>query len=62
MALKQSAEEFCERMSNVCDDLYVAIEAKNTADQHTALAALIGLVEMLRSEIDDAEDINGDPD
>ena len=56
MALRQSTEEFCERMSNVCDDLYVAIEAKNTADQHTALAALIGLVEMLRSEIEHGDD------
>jgi hypothetical protein len=56
MALRQSAEEFCERMSNVLDDMYVAIEAKNTADQHTALAALIGLVEMLRSEVDQGDD------
>lgn len=56
MTLKQSAEAFVERMSNVLDDMYVAIEARDTADQHTALAALIGLVEMLKSEIDDTED------
>jgi hypothetical protein len=46
----------------VLDDMYVAIEARNTADQHTALAALIGLVEMLRSEIEHGEDDNGNPD
>jgi len=56
MTLQQAAEEFCERMGNVCDDLYVAIEARDTAAQHTALAALIGLVEMLRSEIEHGED------
>lgn len=56
MTLKRSAEEFCERMGNVLDDMYVAIEARNTTDQHTALAALIGLVEMLKSEVDDTED------
>jgi hypothetical protein len=60
MTLKQSAGEFVERMSNAIDDMYVAIEARDTAAQHTALAALIGLTEMLKSEIehgdDDAED------
>lgn len=54
--LKQAAEEFCERMSNVLDDLYVAIEACDTVGQHTALAALVGLVEMLKAVIDDEED------
>jgi molecular chaperone GrpE (heat shock protein) len=62
VALRQAAEEFCERMSNVLDDLYIAIEARNTADQHTALAALIGLVEMLKSEIEHGEDDDGDSD
>jgi hypothetical protein len=56
MTLKQSAGEFVERMSNAIDDMYVAIEARDTAAQHTALAALIGLVEMLRSEVDHGED------
>jgi molecular chaperone GrpE (heat shock protein) len=56
MALKQATEEFMERVTNVLDDLHVAIEARNTTDQHTALAALIGLIEMLKAEVDDAED------
>jgi hypothetical protein len=56
MILQQSAEEFVERMSNVLDDMYVAIEARDTAAQHTALAALIGLVEMLKSEIEHEEE------
>lgn len=56
MTLKQAAEEFVERMSNVLDDMHIAIEARNTADQHTALAALVGLVEMLKAEIDDTEE------
>jgi hypothetical protein len=59
VTLKQSAGEFVERIGNVLDDMYVAIESRDTVDQHTALAALIGLVEMLKSEIDDAEDGNG---
>jgi hypothetical protein len=56
MTLKQSAGEFVERMSNAIDDMYVAIEARDTASQHTALAALIGLVEMLKSEIEHGDD------
>lgn len=56
MTLKQSAEAFVERMGNVLDDMHAAIEARDTADQHTALAALVGLVEMLKAEIDDTED------
>lgn len=56
MTLKQSAEAFVERMGNVLDDMHVAIEARDTADQRTALAALVGLVEMLKAEVDDAED------
>lgn len=56
MTLKQSAETFVERALNVMDDMHIAIEARNTTDQHTALAALIGLIEMLKAEVDDAED------
>ena len=56
MTLRQSTEEFVERMSGVLDDLYVAIEARDTAAQHTAMAALIGLLEMLKSEIDHGDD------
>lgn len=56
MALKQSTEECIVRVTNVLDDLYAAIEEHNIEDQRTALAALVGLMEMLKSEIDDAED------
>jgi hypothetical protein len=56
MTLRRSCEEFVERMNGVLDDLYVAIEARDTAAQHTALAALIGLTEMLKSEIEHGND------
>lgn len=56
MTLRQSAEEYIERMNGVLDDMYVAIEARDTAAQHTALAALIGLLEMLKSEIEHGDD------
>lgn len=56
MALKQAAEEFIGRISNVLDDMHIAIEARDTAAQHVALAALIGLVEMLKSEIEHGDD------
>ena len=53
MALKQAAEVFIERVTNVLDDMHVAIEARDIDDQRTALAALVGLAEMLKAEIDD---------
>jgi hypothetical protein len=59
MTLRQSVEQYIERMTNVLDDLFVSIETRNTGDQHVALAALIGLLEMLKSESlhsDDAEE------
>lgn len=55
MALKQAAETFVERALDVMDDMHIAIEARNISDQHVALAALVGLLEMLKAEIDDAE-------
>jgi len=59
MTLRQSVEQYIERMTNTLDDMFVAIETRNTSDQHVALAALIGLLEMLKSESlhgDDAEE------
>jgi hypothetical protein len=48
--LRQSVEQYVERMTDVLDDLFVSIETRNTSDQHVALAAAIGLLEMLKSE------------
>jgi len=65
MSIKQSVHTYIQRSLNAMDDMFIAIEKKDTAKQHTALAALIGLVEMLRSEVDrgdDEEDHNGNPD
>ena len=62
MALKHSVHTYIQRSLNAMDDMFIAIETRDTAKQHTALAALIGLVEMLRSEIEHGEDVNGDPD
>lgn len=60
MSLRQSAEDFTIRMENVLDELHNAIEQADVDSQRTGLAALVGLLEMLKSEImhgeDDAED------
>jgi hypothetical protein len=56
MTLQQSAEQFVERMGGALDDMYVAIEARDTAAQHVALAALVGLHEMLKSALDRDDD------
>jgi hypothetical protein len=50
MTLRQSVEQYIERMTDVLDDIFLAIETRNTSDQHVALAAAIGLLEMLKSE------------
>ena len=54
-------EEFIRRINHVLEELHNAIENKDTDDQHSALAAIVGLVEMLKTEIkygddDDEED------
>jgi hypothetical protein len=54
--LRHSIDNFAERMGGALDDMYVAIEARDTAAQHVALAALVGLLEMLKSEIDCGDD------
>jgi hypothetical protein len=56
MRLRHSIDNFTERMGGALDDMYVAIEARDTAAQHVALAALVGLLEMLQSEMDNADD------
>jgi hypothetical protein len=40
--------------------MFIAIEVRDTAKQHTALAALIGLLEMLKAELERGGDDNGD--
>jgi hypothetical protein len=54
--LRHSIDNFTERMGGALDDMYVAIEARDTAAQHVALAALVGLLEMLRAELNHADD------
>ena len=56
MSLQQSLKTYIQRSLNAMDDMFVAIETRDTAKQHTALAALIGLVEMLKSEIEHGDD------
>jgi hypothetical protein len=57
--LRQSVEQYIERCADALDQMFIAIETRNTADAHVALAALLGLLEMLKSESlhgDDAEE------
>ena len=51
-------EEFVRRINYVLEDLHNAIENKNIDDQHSALAAIVGLVEMLKLEIKHGDDEN----
>jgi hypothetical protein len=60
MTLRQSAEEYVRRTNDALDDLFVAIETRDTSKQHTALAALIRLLEMLKSELEHGKDDNGE--
>jgi hypothetical protein len=58
MTLHESTEAYIHRCTDALDDLFIAIETRDTAKQHTALAALIGLLEMLKSELKHGEDDN----
>jgi hypothetical protein len=60
MTLRESTEAYIHRCTYALDDLFIAIETRDTAKQHTALAALIGLLEMLKSEIEHDKDDHGD--
>jgi hypothetical protein len=55
MTLRESTEAYIHRCTDALDDLFIAIEARDTAKQHTTLAALIGLLEMLKSELEHGE-------
>lgn len=57
--MSQSADQFVRRMENVLDDLHLAIEEADVDMQERAFAALVGLLEMLKSEIVHGDD-NGD--
>jgi hypothetical protein len=63
MSLQQSTRQFVERMNHVLENMHNAIEDRDVDEQHAALAAIVGLVEMLRSEIEhgEEEDDNGNP-
>jgi hypothetical protein len=52
MTLRESTEAYIHRCTDALDDLFIAIETRDTAKQHTSLAALIGLLEMLKSELE----------
>ena len=49
-------EEFIRRINHVLEELHNAIENKDTDDQHSALAAIVGLVEMLKTELKYGDD------
>ena len=63
--LQEAVKAYVQRALNAMDDMFIAVETRDTAKQHTALAALIGLLEMLKSISDhpeSEEDDNGNPD
>jgi hypothetical protein len=57
--LRQSTEEYIERTNDALDEMFIAIETRDSSKQHLALAALIALLEMLKSEVENADD-NGE--
>jgi hypothetical protein len=59
--LRQSTEEYIERCTDALDEMFIAIETRDTSKQHISLAALIGLLEMLKSEVEKAEDEEDPP-
>ena len=56
MSLQQSTRQFVERITHVLEKLHNAIEDRDVDEQHAALAAIVGLVEMLRSEIEHGDE------
>ena len=56
MSLQQSTRQFVERITHVLEKLHNAIENHDTDEQHAALAAIVGLVEMLKSEIEHGDE------
>jgi hypothetical protein len=56
MTLQQSTRQFVERVNHVLEKLHNAIEDRDVDEQHAALAAIVGLVEMLRSEIEHGDE------
>jgi hypothetical protein len=57
--LRQSTQEYITRTNDALDEMLIAIESRDTSKLHVALAALIGLLEMLKSEVQHSEDDNG---
>jgi hypothetical protein len=60
VTLRQSTEIYITRTNDALDELLIAIESRDTSKLHVALAALIGLLEMLKSELEHGEDENGE--
>jgi DNA-directed RNA polymerase subunit L len=54
--LKEAVSQFIERMEDVTTRLHNAIEDGDADAQHAALAAIVGLIEMLRSAADNVGD------
>jgi len=55
LILRDAVTEFLERMDDVTTRLHNAIEDGDADAQHAALAAIVGLTEMLRSAVDNGE-------
>jgi len=53
--LQEAVKAYVQRALNAMDEMFIAIETRDTAKQHTALAALVGLLEMLKSVADHPE-------
>jgi hypothetical protein len=56
MTLRQSVEQYIQRAMDATDEMFIAIETRDTGKSHLALAALIGLLEMLKSEVEHGEE------
>jgi len=57
LILRDAVTEFIERMDDAIGQLHEAIATADVDAQHTAFAAIVGLVEMLKSAAE-----NGEPD
>jgi hypothetical protein len=55
LILRDAVTDFIERMEDVSTRMHNAIEDGDIDLQHAALAAIVGLTEMLRSAVENGE-------
>ena len=54
--LRQYVEEYIARTNETLDDLFIAVESRNTSELHVGLATLINLLEHLKTELAQSKD------